>query len=53
MKNAWLSYLGSVLIIVAGILMLAGRSTVSGIVLIVAGIGGIVAKFILSGKSKS
>jgi hypothetical protein len=52
MKNSAVGYIGSALILLAGILMLVGGSTLSGVVLLCAGIAGIAARWII-GKRMS
>ncbi|MEI6021402.1 MAG: hypothetical protein WCR21_09765 [Bacteroidota bacterium] len=50
MKNAWLGYLGSALILAAGILMLIAKRYLAGVLFIVAAVAGIVIKFKMNEK---
>lgn len=52
MKNAWLGYLGSALIVVAGVMMLIAKRYLAGVLFLVAGIGGAVLKYKMNQKSK-
>lgn len=51
MKNAWLGYVGSALILAAGILMLIAKRYLAGVLFIVAAIGGAVLKYKMNQKS--
>ncbi len=51
MKNAWLGYLGSVLVLFAGVLQILGDKPVLGAILIVLSIVGVVIKYYLGKKS--
>ena len=50
MNKAWLGYLGSVFIFMAGILMLIANRYVSGALFIVAAIAGVVIKYKMNKK---
>jgi hypothetical protein len=50
MGKAWLGYLGSVLIFIAGILMLSVKQYVAGILMMAAAIAGVILKYRLSKK---
>lgn len=45
MKNKWLGYLASVLIVFAGVFFIIAGKTVAGIFLILAGVAGSILKF--------
>lgn len=51
MKNAWLGYLGSALILIAGIMMLAAKRYWAGILFILAAIAGGIIKYRLNKKA--
>lgn len=51
MNKPWLGYLGSFLVLVAGILQIVANKPIMGAILIVASIAGVIIKFYL-GKKK-
>ena len=51
MKNAWVGYLGSVLTLLGGVLMIVAGRYVMGILLIVAAILSVILKIYLAKKS--
>lgn len=50
MKNAWVGYLGSALIFIAGILMLVAKRYLAGVLFIIAAIAGVVVKVKMNKK---
>jgi hypothetical protein len=50
MKNAWLGYLGSFITLLGGVVMIVAGRYILGSILILASIGGAVAKYYLSKK---
>ncbi len=52
MKNAWVGYLGSALIFVAGILMLVAKRYLAGVLFIVAAVAGVVVKYKMNQKNE-
>lgn len=52
MNKPWLGYLGSFLVLVAGILQIVANKPIMGAILIVASIAGVIIKFYL-GKKKN
>lgn len=53
MNKSWLGYLSSILILIAGILLIAGKETTLGVFFIVVSLIGIVLKVVMNKKSKS
>lgn len=51
MNKPWLGYLGSFLVLAAGILQIVANKPIMGAILIVAAIAGAIIKFYLSKKS--
>jgi len=53
MNKPWLGYLSSILILIAGILLIAGKETTLGIFFIAIALVGVVLKIVMNKKSKS
>jgi len=51
MNKPWLSYFSSLLLLLAGVLMIAGAKTIAGIFFIVLSVLGLVVKFYMNKNS--
>jgi len=52
MKNSWLGYLSSVLMLMAGLLMIVGGKPILGAVFLLIAIAGVIVRIYMNKKSK-